>query len=149
MKHFRISLAQSMAVVLFAAFCFAALRNANNIWASAAYTLAFVTVCVAPIGALARTGTARLAWAGFAVFGWSRFVVGGLPLAASSGLFGHNNRPGLLSELCFDYAIRVMNLSNLNESHLQIFASLDTILYGLVGAIVGSLMAAKTERPNP
>jgi hypothetical protein len=97
MSRTRYTLAQLMATVCYAAFAFAALRNADEIWASATYTLAFLMVSVAPLGALTRQGRGRIAWAGFAVFGWSRFLVGALPLT-TTGVFGRILSPGLLSE---------------------------------------------------
>ena len=69
MTRHRFTLAQLMAIVLSVGFGFAALRNANELWASATYTLAFLMNLVATLGALARKGRARLAWVGFAVFG--------------------------------------------------------------------------------
>ena len=69
MTRLRFTLAQLMAVVLFIGFGFAALRNANGLWASATFSLAILTVSVAVAGACSRQGRARMPWAGFAVAG--------------------------------------------------------------------------------
>jgi hypothetical protein len=71
----RFTLAQSMAVVLFIGFGFAALRNADALWASAAFSLAILTVSVALAGACSRREAARMPWAGFAVAGGLRLVI--------------------------------------------------------------------------
>src|SRR4051794_32547961 len=75
MTRLRITLAQSMAIVLFMAVGFAAPRNANDFWARATFTLAIITVSVALVGAFARKGEARMSWAGFAVFGFACLVI--------------------------------------------------------------------------
>jgi hypothetical protein len=67
----RFTLAQVMALVLFLALGFAALRNANELWASLSFTVAIVTIAAAPLLAWARTGRERLTWTGYAVFGWT------------------------------------------------------------------------------
>jgi hypothetical protein len=148
MTRLRFTLAQLMAIVLYVGFGFAALRNADEIWASAAFTLAFLMLSAAPLGALARKGKARMAWAGFAVFGWSRFLVGALPLTTNS-VFGPMSSPGLLSDQglarVLPYLVTPVGLASFR---VQVFLSLDIIVFGSVGAIVGRLMAGKDERPN-
>ena len=149
MTRLRFTLAQLMAIVLYVGFGFAALRNADEIWASAAFTLAFLMVSVASLGALARKGRARLTWAGFAVFGWFRFLVGALPLTNSS-VFGPTSSPGLLSEQVLMHLMPyLMPPGGFTSFQAQVFISLDIIHFGLIGAIVGRLMAGKDERPNP
>jgi hypothetical protein len=149
MTRLRFTLAQLMAIVLYVGFGFAALRNADEIWASTAFTLAVLMMSVAPLGALARKGRARMAWAGFAVFGWSRFLVGALPLTTSS-VFGPISSPGLLSEQGFTHVLPYLftPAGGFSSDHTQVFLSLDIILFGLVGALVGRIMAGKDERPN-
>src|SRR4051794_21182994 len=80
MTRLRLTLAQLMAVVLCVGLVLAALRNAEAILASAIYTLAFLALSVAPLNALARKGRTRMAWAGFAVFGWARLSVNQIQL---------------------------------------------------------------------
>jgi len=150
MNRLRFTLAQLMAVVLYVGFSFAALRNANEIWASMAFTLAFLMVSVALVGALARRGRARMAWAGFAVFGWSRLVVDVFPPMTNS-VVGRIPPPGLLSKKGFTNVLLYFldqSQSHYTFHHTQVILSLDIILVGLVGAIVGCLMAEKDKRPN-
>ena len=126
----------------------AALRNADELWASATFTLAFLMVSVATVGAIARKGRARMAWAGFAVFGWSRFLVGALPLSTNS-VFGSIPSPGLLDERGFTHVLPyLLTPAGFTTYHVQVIISLDIILFGFVGAILGRLIAGKDERPN-
>ena len=50
MSRPRFTIAQSMAFVIYVAFGFAALRNANALWASATFKLAVIMVSVAFVG---------------------------------------------------------------------------------------------------
>ena len=82
MIRLRFSIAQLMAVILYVGFAFAALRNANDIWASATFSLAVVLVAVACAGAYARREKGYVSWAGFATAavtssGSARIVTGG------------------------------------------------------------------------
>ena len=79
MNRLRFTLAQLMAVVLFVGFGFAALRNADNFWADATYTIAIISLATALLGAIVRRGTARVSWIGFAVFGWTYLMLDFLP----------------------------------------------------------------------
>lgn len=153
MYRLRFTLAQSMAIVLYVGFGFAALRNANESWASATFTLAFLMVSIATLGSLARKGRARWTWAGFAVLGWSRFLIGALPLGDSGVFAGVLDRipsPGLLSELGFKLVLPYLSRPTgfIVPYYAQVFISLEIILCGFIGAIVGRLIAEKDKRPN-
>ena len=52
----RLTIAQLMTLILFVGFGFAALRNANQFWASATYTLAIISILVALLCAFALQG---------------------------------------------------------------------------------------------
>ena len=147
MTRLRLSLARLMFIVLCVGFGFAALRNADEIWASATFTLACLMVSVAPLGALARRGRARMAWAGFAVFGWARLLVGALPYLTDHA-YGQIPSPKLLG---FAYLMPSFLTfpRGYSPDHARVLASLEIILFGLVGAIVGRLMAGRGEQPNP
>jgi hypothetical protein len=79
MTRLRFTLAQLMAIVLYLGFGFAALRNADEFWESAAATLAIILIAAALVGASARGGRARTPWIGFAVFGWAYLITAHLP----------------------------------------------------------------------
>ena len=149
MHRLRFTLAQVMAVVLYFGFGLAALRNADEIWASATYTLAFLILSFAPLGVLARKGKSRLAWAGFAIFGWSRFLVGVLPPTYSS-VFGLTPSPGFLTEQAFMHLMEYLApTGGFTQQHEQVFRSLDIIFFSLIGAFAGRLLAGKDVRRNP
>jgi hypothetical protein len=151
MTRLRFTLAQLMAIVLFFAFGFAALRNADAFWARATYTLALIMISAAPLGALARKGRARMAWAGCAVFGWTCLLVGALPHFRDQVFgFGPIPAPGSLVESLYEYLMQYLPVNqSFGDVDAQVFCSLEIILYGLVGAIMGRLLAAKEERSNP
>src|SRR6516165_9214735 len=75
MNRLRLTIANLMIVVLYVGLGFAALRNADEFWASATFTLAILAVSVAVVVAVARKGRARLTWLGFAVFGWASLLI--------------------------------------------------------------------------
>ena len=104
MKRLRFTIAQTMAVVLLLGFGFAALRNADAIWASSAYTLAIVMLATALVGAFVRGGAIRTTSLGFAVFGWTYVIVLQLPPWAFGGLgFGPIPKPILLVNLAMGW----------------------------------------------
>jgi hypothetical protein len=51
MTRLRFNLAQLMAVVFCLGFGFAALRSADDFWASVTYTVAIIMIAAAPVGA--------------------------------------------------------------------------------------------------
>jgi hypothetical protein len=143
----RSTIAQMMAFVLYVAFGFAALRNANDFLASATFTVAIISISAALVGAISRHGKARAMWAGFAVFGWACVITGLLPARTVTTPFGGRNYvvPVLLTEWSF-YRFHPALLPG-NEVY-QVAQSLGIILFGLVGAVVGRLIAVRDERPN-
>jgi hypothetical protein len=154
MTRLRFTLAQLMAIVLYVGFGFAALRNADEFWASATSTLAIVSISAALVGAIVRKGRSRTTWTGFAVFAWTYLLVGLLPprdVSFPSG-GGLTPSPRLLIEWgCEHLQSYIYQSTKVLHGHihyLQISHSLGVILFGLVGAIVGRLMAGKDERPN-
>jgi hypothetical protein len=85
MSRLRFSIAQLMAVVLLIGFGFAALRNANDVWAGVTFGLAIVTVSMGLAGACSRQAGARMPWAGFGIAGGLRLVV----WLSTSSIVGH------------------------------------------------------------
>ena len=88
MTRFRLTIAQLLIFVLSVGVGFAALRNANEFWASATHTLAIISILAALLCAFARKGKARIAWAGFAVFGWGYLLIDLLPDRSFGSLGG-------------------------------------------------------------
>ena len=154
MTRLRFSIAQLMAIVLYLGFGFAALRNADRFWASATYTLALIMIALASIGAFARRGTARMTWAGFSVFGWTYLLIDQLPPWAIGGLgAGPIPKPVLLIEwgaALLQHHINPQSTRGMAwVEYEQVSLSLGIIFFGLVGAVVGRLLARRDEPPNP
>ena len=157
MNRLRFTLAQLMAIVLYLGFGFAALRNADEFWASATYTLAITLIAGALVGAFARSGRARTPWVGFAVFGWTYLLIVHLPAWGVGGLgFGPIGKPHLLIEwgtARLQPYIKPpppgMGVMAGDMMHYeQVSRSLGIILFGLVGAVLGRLLSAKDERTD-
>ena len=154
MSRPRSTIAQLMTLILLIGFGFAALRNANDYWASATFTLAMISILVAPLGAFARKGKARITWAGFAVFGWAYLLVDLLP-DRSPRTFGIAPIPwpGLIIDagaaLLQPYIHPwVPGVSDWLE-YDQVSHSLGIMLFGLVGAVIGRYVASRDDQPNP
>ena len=69
----RFSILTLLGIVAFAAVGCAALLNANQLWAEATYSIAFVTLLIALVAALMLRGGTRAFCIGFAVFGIAYF----------------------------------------------------------------------------
>jgi hypothetical protein len=180
MSRLRFTLAQLMAVVIFAGFGFAALRSATPRWSSVVFTLTVAVLLAAILAAIARRGRARIMWTGFALFGWFYLGTTFGPWAAGNGV----TAPPYLTKWALDYldarfwAVAQapagrMDTGPSGEVLFQRFLlgmppgnapiqftpdssqfrrighSIAAILVGLLGAVLGRLMAAKDERPNP
>lgn len=158
MTHFRFSLAQLMAAVIYLGLGFAALRNADRLWASATFTLSIVAISTALLGALIRRGRARPVWIGFAVFGWTYLLISTLPPRASGGLgFGPLPLPpsliewGMASLQPYLWPVpsgQMWNSASLLTPYEQVGHSLGIVLFGSVGAFVGRFLAMRDERAN-
>jgi hypothetical protein len=148
MKRLRFTLAQLMAVVLYVGFGFAALRNADELWASLTFTLAIITISTAFVGAFARKGRARTTWCGFAVFGVAYIVIALLPDRSFAGSVPIP-WPILMIELGMAYLQPYIHpLPPPWTEYEQVSHSLGIILFGLVGAVLGRLVAVKDDRPE-
>jgi hypothetical protein len=145
MRRLRVTIAQLMAVILFVGFGFAALRNANPFWASAAFSLAIVSISVAAVGALARKGEARMPWAGFAITGGACLVI---RLLTHDTVGSMDGPPRLLLYRFQEYINPAATGGKELIAYTQTCLSLEAILLGLVGAILGHLVAVKDDRPE-
>ena len=74
MRNLRFSIAGMMAVVMFAAIGFAALRYPTETWAGVVLLGTLAALGIAVVGAFCRPAPERGAWLGFAVFGWVYLV---------------------------------------------------------------------------
>jgi hypothetical protein len=159
MTRFRFSIAHLMTGVLGLGLGFAALRNADRLWASATFTVSMLIISTALVGALVRRGRTRPAWLGFAVFGWTYLLIGILPSRASGGLgFGPLPWPPNLIEwglASLQPYLRPISSAQMFMSgplltpYEQVGHSLGMVLFGSVGAAVGRLLGVRVERGNP
>lgn len=140
MRRLRLTIAQLMSVIFFVGFGVAALRNANEFWASATFSLAIVTVSVTVAGASARQGGARMPWVGFAVAGGSYLVIWLLAGKDTGFIYGsprsllHALRPYINPEASGGAEL---------IAYVQTCRSLEAGLLGLIGAILSCLAAPK------
>lgn len=145
MKPPRLTIAGLMTIVLCMGGGFAALRNANALWASVTFTLALIAVSAAFVGAFARRGQARLPWAGFAVFGAVYLLVDLLPDRAT-GSFGAGPVPwpGSLIEWGTASLQPYVHPWAVGSSEWvqydQVSHSLGIIVFALIGTAIGRLV---------
>ena len=126
---------------------FASLCPDNN-------SLAIIMITTALVGGLARRGTARATWIGFAVFGWIYLLIDQLPAWPIGGLgAGPIPKPVLLIEYGIARLRPYINplSATLTGSewvqYEQVSFSLGIILFGLLGAVLGRLVAVKDDPP--
>jgi hypothetical protein len=74
MSHFRYSIASLLGLVLFVAVAFAALRQADDLWDSAVFSLTVGLFLASVLHTVHRTGRRRAFWLGFAVVGWAYLI---------------------------------------------------------------------------
>jgi hypothetical protein len=172
MRQLRFSLARLMGVVLFAGVGFAALRFYSLLWASALFTLTVGLLTAGIVAAMALRGRARMMWAGLAVFGWVYLgmsfgfwprnnSVSPPPLLTQLlfDYFGPDpSQPGTMvidAELSGEtypepsiafgpsgsVPMRIINL----KQYRRVGHSLGAILFGLLGAILGSALASRPD----
>jgi hypothetical protein len=148
----RLTIAQLMTLILLVGFGTAALHNANQFWASATYTIAIISILAALLFAFANTGKARMTGAGFAVFGWAYLLIGLLPDRSVGSLgSGPVPWPSLIIErgtACLQPYIHPLPPPAPEWfQYEQVSHSLGIILFGLVGALIGGLVApGRTDR---
>ena len=102
----RFSIMGLMALVLFVAVGFAALRNPTELWAYALFTLALGIFGIAALGAAFRQGYGRAFFAGFAAFGFGYLILCYGPWAATEV------RPHLATAKLLEYAPPWLNTTN-------------------------------------
>jgi hypothetical protein len=161
-----------MIVVLSIGVGFAALKGPSRLWASALFTVTLAVLLGASFGAVARRGLERMAWIGFAVFGWSYLILSFwlLPWLNPGGDL--LRPPPLLAEQLLDDlhpylgpapppgsgpvidAVRLPQFKRLPSERVadwtpfrQVGNSLGTILFAFIGALLGRLFGARDDRP--
>ena len=145
MNRLRFTLAQLMVIVLFIGSGFAALRTADALWASVALSLAILTVSVALAGACSRKVGARMPWAGFGIAGGLCLVI----WLSTSSTIGYVNGPPY--PLLYGLQPHINPEASAGRpfiAYTQISHSLDVVILGCLGAIIGRLLAATVEQPN-
>jgi hypothetical protein len=79
MNRLRFTIGTLLALVLFLAVAFAALREATDLWDSGVFTLTSAVLVVGVLLSFHRTGKGRAFWLGFALFGWAYLVASLVP----------------------------------------------------------------------
>jgi hypothetical protein len=150
----RFTLGALMGLVVLAAFSMSVLRDPAPFWSSALFTLDVILLGFATLGAVARRGSARMPWAGFAGFGWSYLALSFGPLGDKS--LAHAP-PDFLTSWIFD---QLSAFSNGRPTRVvtagfpafiviefrQISHSLSAILFALLGGLLGRLAVPREER---
>src|SRR5262249_20767216 len=164
-------LAPPMAIVLLIGVGLAALHSASVIWSSAAFTLTVAVLSAGVLGAMARRGRARMTWAGFALFGWVYLGTTFGPWAAANGVTAPpyvtrwpldywdaqlwsgpgRTETGPAGEMLFrrvlppPLGLGRPGLVLAPDSHQfrRIGHCIASILFGLLGAVLGRLVAGK------
>ena len=145
MSRFRATIAQLMAIVVYIGFGLAALRNADAIWASATFSVAIIAVSVALAGALTRKREARMSWAAFGIAGGAYLLI----WLSTSQTVGFINGPPQPLLYAFRRFINPTASGGVDFiAYTQICNSLTVILLGLVGAVMGRLVATKDDQIN-
>jgi WD40 repeat protein len=83
MRRFRYSIAGLLGLVLFVAVAFAALRQADELWDSALFSLTVGLLLTSVLLAIHRTGRKRAFWLGFALLGWTYLIATLIPSVES------------------------------------------------------------------
>jgi hypothetical protein len=145
MKRYKI--APVMVVILYLAIGLGAILNPRDarIWESTIYTLTGFLVATATLLAFDRRGRERMKWTGFAVFGWGYLVLG-------FEAFSPAKRPDLLTTWVIKELVEWLNDMYVGtnrvrdplrlETSLAVGHSIFALLCGLVGARLGSYLAA-------
>lgn len=151
--HSRLTISGMMAVVVFAAVAFAAMRSGSDPWFRLIYSLAALALLIATIFARYRGAFCY----GFAVFGWGYFLLGLGPWVGLASMLTPANPPlnrmllsyDLANYLCSfnpDYQPEggLNNLAVMLSRNMQaICHSALTLPFGFTGGFIAWLIAPK------
>jgi hypothetical protein len=164
----RFSIAGVMGAVLIFAVVFAGLSAASALWASAVFTLTVTLLAGAIVGAVACRGPSRIAWLGFGVFGWTYLLATFWLWPVPNGV----TAPPFLTKALLDSFQPSLNTATVmwidpgppgemstelrpmtpfkgrvvNRLHYRrIGHTLAAIVLGLFGALLGTLLRARSE----
>jgi hypothetical protein len=151
MSGLRFTIAQLMALVLVAGVGFAALRAANEFWASTTFTIALLSISAASVSAFVSKGKARAAWAGYAIAGWACLVTWMVSSATAGFAFGPPELLLYWALIRFQPAIQPMVAGGGDPmlAYHQTSHSIEVIVLGIAGAGLGRFLAPKVDRPRP
>lgn len=149
MRHLRTTLAGLMGIVLVAALGLAALRVASPFWAGVTYLAIRAILGLAILNVVYARGARRAWWLGFTLFGWGWLIspmsrmgwtfpsllISSVLLALAPYL-GHEHNP----------TIPPGQVDATQLSFLQIGYDLWTILFALIGAILGRIVFTRSPR---
>ena len=161
MRMPRFTIAQSMTFVLCFGLALAALRHADKFLAGLVYNLTVIVLSVALVCVLVGDRRTRARWAGFASFGWAYLILSKLPDSPHGLLdLGRIPQPTLLLDwgfACLQPYIKPLRPGmgwggtaavSFLLPYEQVSVSLGVLLFGLLGTIIGRLIAARNEQSN-
>ncbi len=115
MRRTRFSIGGLMGFVLIAALGFGGLKNANLVWASSCYTLAFASLVALVLAAIQTRGRKRAFSVGYSVVGWLYFVLVFIMPSPSTSMF---EAPPFLTSVLIEQAQALFNpdMNNVNPT---------------------------------
>jgi hypothetical protein len=148
----RFSIAALMAMILALGLALAALRNADQWWARGVHTMTITSLSAAIVLALIGGPPIRGMATGYTVFGLTYFLSDLLPPRSVNGFgFGPQYHPAILIDQAFillqPYLKPMPGGATPGFVHYdQTAHSLAVIIFGLLGAILGGVVAARREK---
>ena len=151
MKRFRTSILGLLIVVAAFAMAFAALRSALNLWFGAVYTFTVIVLLLTVMLARFQRGDEKAFWFGFALFGWSFFLLGFGPwmnlLADGEGAEELLNPNLLTSKAIFFLVSRFrkkpddfQDIEKITANTIRIAHLLTTLCLALCGGMIGAMV---------
>jgi hypothetical protein len=89
MKRLRFHIATLLAIVVAVGVALAALREADDLWTGATFSLSVAMLLISVLLAVHRTARCRAFWLGFALFGWAYLALAVIPATESRLITTH------------------------------------------------------------